>query len=136
MLEEGGDEVAQESLSVRGCAAEMPVFHVAAGHGGGCWGVAKKRVEVMDGGFTEGRIEKGPRRRSEIRTNCRCCCSFQWRPQNIENQNLPANPCPSASHFLSFRKLRLSQSTITSTSTLYHLLVAATSNLTLDLLLP
>ena len=33
MGEEGGDEVAEEGLSVRGFAAEMAVFEVAAGHG-------------------------------------------------------------------------------------------------------
>ena len=33
MLEEGGDKVAEEGLSVGGLAAEMAVFEVAAGHG-------------------------------------------------------------------------------------------------------
>ncbi len=33
MFEEGGDEVAEEGLSVGGFAAEMAVFEVAAGHG-------------------------------------------------------------------------------------------------------
>ena len=37
MGEEGGDEVAEEGLSVGGFAAEMAVFEVAAGHGG-VWG--------------------------------------------------------------------------------------------------
>ena len=32
MGEEGGDEVAEEGLSVGGFAAEMAVFEVAAGH--------------------------------------------------------------------------------------------------------
>ena len=30
---EGGDEVAEEGLAVRGLAIQMPVFQVAAGHG-------------------------------------------------------------------------------------------------------
>ena len=30
---EGGDEVAEEGLAVRGRAIQMPVFQVAAGHG-------------------------------------------------------------------------------------------------------
>lgn len=33
MGEEGGDEVAEEGLSVGGFAAEMAVFEVTAGHG-------------------------------------------------------------------------------------------------------
>jgi len=33
VFEEGGDEVAEEGLSVGGFAAEMAVFEVAAGHG-------------------------------------------------------------------------------------------------------
>ena len=32
MLEEGGDEVAEESLTVGGFAAEMAVFEMPAGH--------------------------------------------------------------------------------------------------------
>lgn len=33
MLEERGDEVAEEGLSVRGGAVEVPVFERTAGHG-------------------------------------------------------------------------------------------------------
>lgn len=38
MGDERGDQVAEEGLPVRGGAGEGPVFHVAAGHGGGSWG--------------------------------------------------------------------------------------------------
>lgn len=34
MLEERGHEVAEEGLSVRGGAVEVPVFERSAGHGG------------------------------------------------------------------------------------------------------
>jgi hypothetical protein len=46
VLEEGGDEVAEEGLSVGGLAAEMAVFEVAAGHGeeGGGEGRPVERV--------------------------------------------------------------------------------------------
>ncbi len=46
MFEEGGDEVAEEGLSVGGFAAEMAVFEVAAGHG------EEGRAEGWRGGGT------------------------------------------------------------------------------------
>jgi hypothetical protein len=44
VFEEGGDEVAEEGLSVGGFAAEMAVFHGSAGHDGeGCSRMGKIR---------------------------------------------------------------------------------------------
>ena len=53
MFEEGGNEVAEEGLSVGGFAAEMAVFEVAAGHGEEGLGEGKS-VEQVYGRFKAG----------------------------------------------------------------------------------
>ena len=58
--EEGGDEVAEEGLPVRGGAVEVPVFEGAAGHGCGA-GVCRLVGGGWGGGFWVGWLSLGSR---------------------------------------------------------------------------
>ena len=59
VLEEGGDEVTEKGLPVRGFAAEMAVFHVATGHGGGTGKEVRLGEDVLE-------IREFPKRKLEV----------------------------------------------------------------------